>query len=311
MYRILLDLYGADGGVAPLLAGAKALLAKRADVALTLFGPEKEARAALGEESRVTFVDTADAITNLDPPTCALRGRESASLVLALDALKADKDARGLLSAGNTGALLVGATFRLGLEEGLKMPALSSSLPTVSGGRACLVDCGANVGATAADLVTFAKLGVDFARKAYRKAEPTVALLSVGREPGKGSALLKEAYPLLEESGLRFLGNAEGSDLVNGYADVFVCDGYAGNLMLKCTEAVGKAAQDAVQASARAAGLDDAATQALLEPLRELFDLNERGGATFLGVKKPIVKMHGCATAQTVVACAEQMLFFL
>ncbi|MBP5617568.1 MAG: phosphate--acyl-ACP acyltransferase, partial [Clostridia bacterium] len=122
------------------------------------------------------------------------------------------------------------------------------------------------------------------------------------------NALLKEAYPLLEQSGLNFIGNLEGSDLVTGAADVFVCDGYAGNLMLKCTEAVGKAAQDAVKNSARAAGLNDAATQALLEPLRELFDLNGRGGATFLGTRKPIVKMHGCATARTVVACAEQML---
>ena len=311
MYRILLDLYGADGGVAPLLEGAKALLAKRADVALTLFGPEKEARALLGDEPRVSYVDTADGIANTEPPTCVLRGREKASLVMALDALKTREDACGLLSAGNTGALLVGATFRLGLEDGLKMPALSSSLPTASGGRACLVDCGANVGATPADLVTFAKLGVKYARKAYRKADPTVALLSVGREPGKGSALLKEAYPLLEASGLNFLGNAEGSDLINGYADVFVCDGYAGNLMLKCTEAVGKAAQDALTQSARTAGLDDATTQALLEPLRELFDLNDRGGATFLGTKKPIVKMHGCATPRTVVACAEQMLMFL
>ena len=308
MYRILLDLCGADGGVAPLLDGAKALLDKRDDVCLTLFGPEEEARAALGDHPRVSYVDCADAITNLDPPTCVLRGREGASMVAALDALKREEDACGLLSAGNTGALLVGATFRLGLEEGLKMPALSSSLPTVGGGWACLVDCGANVGAAAADLVTFARLGAAFARRYYHKNDPTVALLSVGREPGKGNALLKEAYPLLEQSELNFIGNMEGGDLVTGAADVFVCDGYAGNLMLKCTEAVGKAAQNAVEKSARAAGLDDAVTQALLEPLRALFDLNDRGGATFLGTKKPIVKMHGCATARTVVACAEQLL---
>lgn len=307
MYRILLDLCGADGGVTPLLEGAKALLDKREDVALTLFGPE-EARAFLGGHPRVSFVPCADAVTNLDPPTCVLRGREGASMVMALDALKAGEDACGLLSAGNTGALFVGVTFRLGLEAGLKAPALSSSLPTVGNGRACLVDCGANVGATAADLVTFARLGAAFARRAYHKDDPTVALLSVGREPGKGTALLKEAYPLLEASGLNFIGNREGGDLVAGAADVFVCDGYAGNLMLKCTEAVGRAAQDAVRESARAAGLDDAATQALLEPLRELFDLNDRGGATFLGACKPVVKMHGCATARTVVACAEQLL---
>ncbi|MBP5618663.1 MAG: hypothetical protein J6X61_05930, partial [Clostridia bacterium] len=177
MHRILLDLCGADGGVAPLLAGAKALLDKREDVTLTLFGPEEEARAALGDHPRVSTVNCTDAITNLDPPTCVLRGREGASMVAALDALKREEDACGLLCAGNTGALLVGATFRLGLEEGLKMPALSSSLPTVGGGRACLVDCGANVGAAAADLVTFARLGAAFARKSYHKENPTVALL--------------------------------------------------------------------------------------------------------------------------------------
>ena len=183
-------------------------------------------------------------------------------MVMALDALKREEDACGLLSAGNTGARLVGATFRLGLQDGLKMPALSSSLPTVSGGRALLVDCGANVGATAADLVAFARLGAEFARRQYRKDDPAVALLSVGREPGKGNALLKEAYPLLEASGLNFVGNREGGDLVNGEADVFVCDGYAGNLVLKCTEAVGKAAQNAVSESARAAGLDTGASGA-------------------------------------------------
>jgi len=172
------------------------------------------------------------------------------------------------------------------------------------------VDCGANVNIEAANLKDFATLGSAFSSKMFSIDAPKVALLNVGKEKGKGNPLAVESYGLLEElSGegkINFIGNAEGYDIISGYADVIVCDGFAGNIVLKLTEAVGKTALSIVSAANEKES--SKALEDILAKLTELFVLNERGGATFLGTVKPVIKMHGCATEETVVACVDQML---
>lgn len=312
MKKIVIDLMGADDGMLPILQGAIRSLDAFPEIQIVVTGNETDIRKELPEDadlSRIEIIHAEDVITNDEPATCIFNGKDNSSMVRAIEALKKDNDCIGLLSAGNTGALLVGSTFRLGLTAGLKTPALSSSLQCINGKMVCLVDCGANVNCTAKDMANFALLGNAFARSMYQLEEPRVALLSVGREKGKGNPLALEAYSLMEELPINFIGNAEGYDLINGYADVVVADGFAGNIMLKCVEGAGKAAMQIVREQQKAASSEDAAMyDSILEKLNDVFELNTRGGATFLGTKKPVVKMHGCATEETVVACVGQLL---
>lgn len=313
MDKIVIDLLGGDNGLEPLLQGAVDTLVQNPEIGLVLAGPEQEIRqgidTAASLDSRIEILDTTDYIRNDEPAASIFTGRDSSTLALSLARLKEDPDCIGFLSAGNTGAILVGSTFRLGLTKGLKTPALSSSLLANNGKNFCLVDCGANVNCTPKDLATFALLGNAFAKAMYQIEEPRIALLSVGREEGKGNPLIAEAYQLIKELPINFIGNAEGYDPINGYADVIVTDGYAGNLLMKNIEAVGKTAIQIIERKKTTASPSEMQLyDDLIAELYPMFEMNTRGGATFLGTKKPIIKMHGCAVKETVVACSRQLL---
>ena len=304
---------GADQGAETLLKGSVAAAKAFPDIQFVLVGDEKTIKEFLQKEGvdstpsfELLFSD--DVIKSTEPAMSTFKGRDSSSMVMALTKLKEDPDCVGLLCAGNTGALMVGSIFRLGMKDGYKTPALASLLPNTRGGRTVLVDCGANVNPEAKEIVHFAILGSDFYKGIYNVEKPTVALLNVGKEEGKGTPLIAEAYGLLKEAHdagkINFIGNAEGYDIVTGYADVIVCEGFSGNIVLKVTEAVGKTAIGVV----KMLGEDSEESRKILEKLTELFVLNERGGATFLGCLKPVIKMHGCANEETVTACVDQLI---
>ncbi|MBR3908197.1 MAG: phosphate acyltransferase, partial [Clostridia bacterium] len=165
--------------------------------------------------------------------------------------------------------------------------------------------CGAVIDCTANDLVRFAKMGSVFSKCYCGIENPRVGLMSVGREDAKGSRLTIEAFSKLRELDINFIGNIEGSDMVSGYADVVVADGFLGNVLLKNTEAAGKKAIEIIESL----GVLSADTMDIIKTaLLSKFDFNSRGAATFLGTKKPVVKMHGCANEDTVVASIEQIL---
>lgn len=315
MKKIIIDLEGSDHGPEVLFSGARKAAEKYPQLSFSLVTTNAEKfKNEINTLPSIELIPAQDFIRCDEPAMSIFKGRDSSSMAVALDALKNDVDATGLLSAGNTGALMVGSIFRLGLNEGLKAPALSTMLPNIKGGMTTLVDCGANVNIEAFNIRDFAVLGTDFVRKMFGIEKPAVALLNVGREAGKGTPLYIESYGLLKQAGeeglINFIGNAEGYDIVTGYADVIVCDGFAGNIVLKLTEAVGKAALSLVEE--KKASLSDTAEISALseisEKLKDLFVFNERGGATFLGTKKPVIKMHGCATEETVVSCVEQLM---
>ena len=309
MQKIVIDLEGSDLGAKVLYRGAVKAAKLHPDLLFTLVATNPE---SLDESIPDSFeVIKAEDFIGCDEPAMSIfKGRDNSSMALALKKCKEDADCIGLLSAGNTGALMVGSIFRLGLIPGLKSPALSSLLPNAKGGMTALVDCGANVNIEPANLKDFALLGSDFSAKMFSLDAPKVALLNVGKEKGKGNPLTVEAYGLLEELAkegkINFIGNAEGYDVISGYADVIVCDGFAGNIVLKLTEAVGKTAMAIVSAANEKES--SKALEDVLSKLTEMFVLNERGGATFLGTIKPVIKMHGCATEETVVSCVDQML---
>lgn len=310
MLKIVIDIYGADAGVEPIVLGVAKALKKGVEFFPVMVGDAATVTRLLGNAGispdRYETVDTDKFITNNDPPTCVFGDRDDSSVVLAYERLKRDDECVAMLSAGSTGALLVGSICRLGLLPGLKFPALCSALPCAGEKLICLVDCGANIDCTAADLARFAKMGNVFSRCFCGIEEPRVGLMSVGREPQKGNALTREAFEKLSALPLKFIGNLEGGDLTSGYADVVVTDGFSGNILLKNTEAVGKAAMETVERAG--VGADPQLIAQIKQALFERFDFNSQGAATFLGPKKTVVKMHGCANEDTTVASIEQIL---
>lgn len=304
MRKIVIDVNGADAGLLPVVDGTVKALKQGVEFFPVLVGPAEELKAMLTDRGIspdcYELVDATDAITNEDPPTCVFAGREESSLVKAYGYLKTHDDCCAMVSPGSTGALLVGSICRLGLVAGLKFPVLGSALPCGPENLVCLVDCGANVECTAADLVRFAKMGDVFSRCHCGIENPRVGLMNVGREEGKGNALAREAYAKLKELPLNFVGNLEGSDLVSGYADVVVTDGFSGNILLKSTEAAGKLAMQIVAQAGSDA--DPELIAKLQQAIFKKLEFNSQGAATFLGPKKIVVKMHGCANEDTTVS---------
>lgn len=305
--KLVVDIYGMDMGPEACLEGV-ALAIEQENIYPVLVGEESLIRNAMDKngipEDAYEVIHTTDHITNEEPATVIFGGRDNSSIALAYRRLKEDESCQAMISAGNTGALLVGSICRLGLMSGVKFPALCSMLPCNGENLLCLVDCGAIIDCTEKDLVRFAKMGNVFSQCYCRLERPRVGLMSVGREPGKGNALTLKAYEELSKLDMHFVGNLEGSDMVSDYADVVVTDGFSGNLLLKCTEAAGMKALSIVQQlGTQAPGL----TGQIRDALIRTFDFNRRGAATFLGTKKTVVKMHGCATPETVVASVQQI----
>ena len=289
MKKIVIDIYGADAGEMTVINGVVKAFKSGMDFFPVMVGDSALVTRIFEENGigsdRYETLHTTDFITADEAPSAVFRGRDESSVVMGLLKLKNDPDCTALLSPGCTGALLVGSICRLGLNKGIKYPALASALPC-------------------SDLVNFARMGNVFCKCFCGIENPRVGLMSVGREKGKGSTLTTEAYGRIEELGLNFIGNLEGSDMVSEYADVIVTDGFSGNLLLKCTEASGKAALAAIEELS----LDEDTMQRIREVLIKKFDFNSRGAATFLGTVKTVVKMHGIADEDTVVASIDQII---
>ena len=308
MKKVIVDLLGADHAEEELLRGALESLSDDAALSLILVGSEaltEDALRARGVDlSRVEILTATDFIGGEDAPISVARGREGASMAIAFSALKNREDADALVSAGNTGAMLVASLYRLGLLRGVRRPSLATSLLTPGGERVCLLDCGANVDCRPELLEGFAYLGAAFA-EAEGKRSPRVGLFSVGREEHKGNAVTHEVYELLKQSSLNFVGNVEGYDVFSGDVDVVVCDGFVGNAILKVAESVGKGAAAFFASRLQGKVANDPLEEARSETFR-LFDYNTEGGAVMLGTKKVVLKAHGAATAKTIRSCIRE-----
>ena len=294
--KIIVDICGADAAPQIMVKGAIKALQLQDEYDLVIAGPEdliRETISGCGVEERIEIAAADGAVTNFDNPAELVRGRDETSMVQALKTMKSREDIVGMVSAGSTGCLMVGSIFRLGLFKGLMQPALSSALWNINGRYFCLVDCGANVNAKAKDLVDYARMGSAYMEAVNGAEAPRVGLINVGKEKGKGNDLMKEAYAALEaDETINFIGNIEGSDVLLDKADVIVCDGFTGNVILKNLEATGMAA---------------AKMMGNPEKVIKFFDYNSQGGATFLGTKKIVVKAHGAANEDTIRSCIEQV----
>ena len=278
MTKIVLDCYGGDNAPEEIVKGALDALDNDSDLSLVLTGKEDVLKTLVTRNSdRIEIIDAQDVVTNDDVPTDAIRKKTESSMVKAFDALKNRDDIGGIVSAGSTGALLTGAFLKIGRIKGISRPAMAALLPTVDGNNegVVLCDCGANVDCKPQNLLHFAIMADAYYKITTGKNDARVALLSNGTEDKKGSELNHEAFLLLKDSKLNFLGNMEGLSIFK---------------MLK----------DNINAGGLRAKIGALLLKPALRKLKHTMDVNEKGGAVFLGANKVVVKIHGSSKARSV-----------
>lgn len=302
--RIALDAMGSDSPPDVEVEGA-VQASLDSDMEIVLVGNEnllQEKLAAYPKKGNIIIRHAPDAITPREQPVNAVRHKKQSSLVVAMRMVK-EGEAEAIISAGNTGAVMVAARTILGPIPGVSRPAISQTLPTLNG-RVVMLDLGANVDCSAKQLCQFAEMGIAYSHYALGVENPRVALLNIGEENLKGGATAREAYMILSQTPhVNFVGNVEPHALAEGKADVVVCDGFVGNLFLKTSEAVayciGKIMREQFQSTSMSKLGAVLASKALLQ-MKQKMDPNEYPGAPLLGISKTVIILHGSCTARGV-----------
>ncbi|ABZ84717.1 fatty acid/phospholipid synthesis protein plsx [Heliomicrobium modesticaldum Ice1] len=303
--RIALDAMGGDHAPGEIVKGAieaaeelhlQILLVGRPDAIEPLL---KEASA--GARSRLDIVAASEVIAMDESPATALRKKKDASIVVATRLVKEGR-AQALVSAGSTGAQMAASLLGLGRISGIDRPAIATILPTLEGGK-LLLDVGANSEAKPRNLLQFAHMGSIYAEKVMGIANPRVALLNIGEEETKGNELVLGAYGMLREAPLHFIGNVEGRDIFFGRADVIVCDGFVGNVVLKFGEGMVSALKTMIKdelKNSRMAQLGALLAAPALRGMGKRLDYAEYGGAPLLGVNGVSIICHGSSKAKAI-----------
>lgn len=309
MIHLAVDLLGADTPEEELCRGAVRALIGNPALFLHLCGHADVISSVTAEigaaeiAGRYEIVDAPVALSNNEDPMQAYQ-RTDASLCAAMR-LSHEGATGGVITCGATGAVLVTSIMILGKLPRLR-PILAVELTNPAGEPLLLLDCGANIDSRPELYPAFAHLG-DAYMRCIGCASPRIALLSNGAEAKKGCEAVKAAHALLAEQPFRFVGNIEATFALRGTADVIVCDGFHGNILLKSIEGSAKAALDEVSARLSAAGLESAAVANILATVRRRYDYNTQGGALLLGVRKPVMKGHGSATGEAIVHMADRL----
>ena len=309
MIHLAVDLLGADTPEEELCRGAVRALVGNPALFLHLCGHADVLSAVTAEigaaeiAGRYEIVDAPVALSNNEDPMQAYQ-RTDASLCAAMR-LAHEGAAGGVITCGATGAVLVTSIMILGKLPRLR-PILAVELTNPAGEPLLLLDCGANIDSRPELYPAFAHLG-DAYMRCIGCSSPRIALLSNGAEAKKGCEAVKAAHALLAEQPFRFVGNIEATSALRGTANVIVCDGFHGNILLKSIEGSAKAALDEVAARLSAAGLESAAVADILATVRRRYDYNTQGGALLLGVRKPVMKGHGSATGEAIVHMADRL----
>ncbi|MCX7615325.1 MAG: phosphate acyltransferase PlsX [Clostridiales bacterium] len=316
--RIIIDAMGGDNAPNEIVKGA-VLAAKEFPIDIILVGKEEAIRDILKKEGeddlKFQIVHAAEEVLMEDNPSTVLRDKKDTSMGVALKLL-GEGGGDALVSAGSTGALLTGGTLFVKRIKGIRRAALAPILPTKNGG-ALLIDCGANVECTPEYLLQFAYMGYFYAKSHMNIKNPKVGLINIGTEETKGTPLYKETYALLKKAAdtgtINFIGNIEGRDIVEGKADVILCDGFTGNIILKTIEGVGlffvgemkkifkQSLKTKIAALMVKSGLVD---------FKKMLDYKEVGGAPLLGISKPIIKAHGSSDAHSFKSAIKQAVLY-
>lgn len=299
MKKIAIDAMGGENAPKAIIDAVLKAKPKLKDIEFILFGDAEKINQLIPDEQkeRIEVVATSEAIVDSDEPVRAIRRKKDSSMVVAANYVKAGK-ADALFSLGNTGALLACGIFIIGRIKGVERPALMPTLPSAKSEQGFnIIDVGANAQSKPEYLVQWAQMANFYAQKVRNIQKPTVALLNNGAEDDKGDLLHQEAYKLLKETKLNFIGNVEGNDLMEGKADVIVTDGFTGNATLKAIEGTASVILRLLKDSLLNNGLRPKVGALLAKPgltaLKKRFDTARYGGAVLLGVNAPVVKTHG------------------
>lgn len=304
---ILLDAMGGDNSPEANIKGAVRAI-NQIEAEVWLIGNEKilnqkikdlYGKKEISEISpRLKIYHASESIEMCEIPTQAIKHKKDSSMVVGFNLLKEGKG-DVFISAGNSGALLTGATLLVGRIKGIDRPALAGILPSYKS-RLMLIDCGSNTNCKPINLLQFAQMATIYNRNTFGIEHPTVGLLNIGTEENKGNELVRESYQLLkekaEELNINFVGNVEGRDAFSGELDILVADGYTGNVFLKTVEGIGKLVKTTLTENIKKnvfTMLGSITAMPAINGLKKAMDYKEYGGALFLGVKKPIVKAHG------------------
>ena len=303
--RIVLDGMGGDNAPEEIVKGAVEA-SKLISDEIIIVGQEElildELKKYSYDDQKISIVHASQVIENEDTPVRAVRRKKDSSMVVGINMIK-NGEGDLFISAGNTGALMAGSLFNLGRIQGIDRPALGSVYPILGSEPALLVDAGANSECKPNNLLEFAMMGSIYMDKVIGRTNPRVGLVNLGVEENKGSTLTKATYELLDKSHMNFVGNVEAREVPRGACDVIVCDGFVGNVILKLTEGLALNIMKLLKNKFTAGMKAKLGSIFLMDKFKEIkseFDYTEYGGAPILGVKGPVVKMHGSSNANAV-----------
>lgn len=303
MVRIVVDAMGGDNAPGEVVKGAVDAVNEQAGIHVFLVGQEEVIRAELEkytvEPGRIEIVNATEVIEMAEPPVAAIRRKKDSSIVVGMNMVKRG-EADAFVSAGSSGAVLVGGQGIVGRINGIKRPPLAPLIPTRKG-VSLLIDCGANVDARADHLLQFAKMGSIYMENVVGIKNPRVAIVNIGAEEEKGNALVKEAYPLLKAcESINFVGSIESREIPNGEADVIVCEAFTGNVILKLYEGLSGTLIGIIKQgmmSSLKSKIGALLVKPSLKKTLKAFDASRYGGAPLLGLNGLVVKTHGSAKA--------------
>lgn len=301
---IALDAMGGDNAPGEIVKGAVDAVNERNDIKIQLYGDKDSVEAELQKYTyhaeQIAVIHTTEEISCDESPAAAIKKKKDSSLVRALRAVK-DGECDAVISAGSSGAVLVGGQVIVGKCKGVKRAPLAPVMPTEKG-ISLLIDCGANVDARPEHLVQFAQMGSIYMEHVMGIPNPKVAIVNIGAEEAKGNALVKETYPLLKEcKGINFVGSIEARDIPKGDVDVIVTEAFVGNVILKLEEGLAKTMMTIVKRgmmSSLMGKIGGLLAKPSLKRTLKTFDASEHGGAPLLGLKGLVVKIHGSSTAK-------------
>nr|WP_090173806.1 phosphate acyltransferase PlsX [Eubacterium oxidoreducens] len=306
MVRVAVDAMGGDNAPDEIIKGTVEAVNSQQNIFCYLVGKKEVIEPCLQAYSypkeRIEVVHASEKIETAEPPVNAIRKKKDSSIVVALKMVKEGK-ADAFVSAGSSGAVLVGGQVIVGKIKGIERAPLAPLIPTEKG-MSLLIDCGANVDARASHLVQFAQMGTIYMEGVMGISNPTVAIVNIGTEEEKGNALVKETFPLLKEcDGINFVGNIEAREIPHGGADVIVCEAFTGNVILKLYEGIGSVMLGAIKKGLMAtlkSKIGALLIKSSLKSTMKQFDASQYGGAPLLGLKGLVVKTHGSSKAKEV-----------
>lgn len=317
MVNVVLDAMGGDYAPVETVKGAIEAVNENKGVKVILAGKEEDIKRELSKysgypEDRIEVLNCTEVITNDEAPVMAIRKKKDSSIVAAMNKVK-NGEADAVVSAGSTGAVLVGGQMLVGRIKGVERPPLAALIPT-SKGVSLLLDCGANVDARSSHLVQFAKMGSIYMEHIVGVKNPSVSIVNIGAEEEKGNMLVKETYPLLKNSGdINFTGSIEARDIPKGAADVVVCEAFVGNVILKLYEGLGSVLVSKIKQglmSTLRSKIGGILIKPALKNTMKDFDASEYGGAPMLGLKGLVVKTHGSSNSKEIKNSVLQCVAF-